>query len=197
MIIDIEMEKNRTLTTEQVTMILDFAIEAAEDNGFINSYIFQRALHVFAAMILLPERKEEISAIIGNDVDIRLAWDALLQDGTIEQLIDKFANDMNYLGNIAEDWYKEYCEYAHSARGLLGIFTAFSQDAAQEAIARLKEVANSDFSSIVEIAENWGLNRNNSQNLDTMHQHLQDLNDGVIEPSENMPNFKVISNEEG
>ena len=33
MITDLQQEMNRTLTTEQVTMILDFSIQAAEDNG--------------------------------------------------------------------------------------------------------------------------------------------------------------------
>lgn len=192
MITDLQQEMNRTLTTEQVTMILDFSIQAAEDNGFISSYIFQRAMYVFAAIILYPDRKEEISELIGADNDIRLIWDVLIKDGTAAKMNEEFANDMIYLGNVGEDWYKEYVNYAHSLRGVLSVFTNFSKGAAQEAIERLKEVSNSDFPEIIKIAKEWGLGRNEEEDS-SMHQYLQDLNDGEVEPSENMPNFKVIS----
>lgn len=197
MITTLEEELNRTLTTEQITMILDFSIQAAEDNGFISSFIFQRALYVFAAIILYPDRKEEISNLIGNDNDIRLIWDVLVKDGTAERMNKEFAADMDYLGNVGEDWYNEYVDYAHSARGLLGIFNNFSGEVAQEALSSLKEISNSGFSDIVEIAKNWGSDRLMQDNPNTMHEYLQGLNDGTIKPSENMPNFKVLPKEEG
>lgn len=196
MITNLEEEMNRTLTTEQITMILDFAIQAAEDNGFINRYIFQRAMYVFAAIIIFADRKDEISSLVGNDNDIRLAWDALLQDGTIKKMNDEYSNDMNYLGNVGEDWFNDYCEYAHSARGILAVFSDFSGNIVEAAFQRLSEVSGSEFGDIARIAEAWGLNRGlDNEAKSTLHQHLRDLNNGTVEPPENMPNFKVIPKE--
>ena len=196
MITNLEEEMNRTLTTEQVTMILDFAIQAAEDNGFINRYIFQRAMYVFAAIVIFADRKDEISNLVGNDNDIRLAWDALLQDGTIQKMNDEYVNDMNYLGNVGEDWFNDYCEYAHSARGILAVFSDFSGDIVEAAFQRLSEVSGSEFGDIARIAEAWGLNRGlDNEGKSTLHQHLRDLNDGTVKPPESMPNFKVIPKE--
>ena len=153
MIKDLEREMNRTLTTEQVTMILDFAIQAAEDNGFVNRYIYQRAMYVFAAIVLFEDRKDEISELIGSDSDIRLAWDMLLQDGTIEVMNKQYDNDMEYLGNVGADWYEDYCAYAHSARGVLGAFSDFSGDIVQAAFQKLSEISNSEFGDVARIAE--------------------------------------------
>lgn len=193
MITSLEEELNRTLTTEQVTMILDFAIQAAEDNGFISSFIFQRALYVFAAIILYPDRKEEISNLIGNDNDIRLIWDVLVKDGTAEKMNKDFAADMNYLGNVGEDWYNEYVAYAHSARGILAAVSDLSGSIVGEAFERLQETVGSEYGDIMKIADAWGLNRPlSNEDKSTMHQHLLNLNRGIEKPSENMPNFKLI-----
>lgn len=193
MITDLQQEMNRTLTTEQVTMILDFSIQAAEDNGFISSYIFQRAMYVFAAIILYPDRKEEISELIGADNDIRLIWDVLIKDGTAAKMNEEFANDMVYLGNVGEDWYKEYVNYAHSARGILAAVNDFSGDIVSAAVKKLKEVEDSNLTDVIDIAKAWGMNRDFGENIDeNLHEYLQDLNDGTITPPESMPNFKPI-----
>ena len=194
MITDLQQEMNRTLTTEQVTMILDFSIQAAEDNGFISSYIFQRAMYVFAAIILYPDRKEEISELIGADNDIRLIWDVLIKDGTAAKMNEEFKNDMIYLGNVGEDWYKEYVAYAHSARGILSVVSDFSGDIVNAAAKKLQETVGSEYGNLMKIADTWGLNRAlNTEENSTMHEYLSKLNEGVEPPSENMPNFKLIS----
>lgn len=194
MITSLEEELNRTLTTEQVTMILDFAIQAAEDNGFISSFIFQRALYVFAAIILYPDRKEEISNLIGNDNDIRLIWDVLVKDGTAEKMNKDFAADMNYLGNVGEDWYNEYVAYAHSARGILSIVNDMSGSIVNAAVSRLQEVGDSNFADITKIAKKWGLDNKliDGGASDNIHQYLDDLNSGKIDPPESMPNLTLI-----
>ena len=193
MITDLQQEMNRTLTTEQVTMILDFSIQAAEDNGFISSYIFQRAMYVFAAIILYPDRKEEISELIGADNDIRLIWDVLIKDGTAAKMNEEFANDMIYLGNVGEDWYREYVAYAHSARGILATVSNFSSSIVDVAASKLKEVGDSSLADVINIAKTWGMDRDLGEtDQELLHQHLQDLNDGKIAPPESMPNFKPI-----
>ena len=193
MILDLQEEMNRTLTTEQVTMILEYAIQAAEDDGFINRYIYQRAMYVLAAIVLYPDRGEEIGNLIGANDDVRLAWDALLQDGTIEDMTKNFESDIDYLTNVGEDWYNDYCDYAHSARGILSIFNSFSGSILEEAYKQLQQVSNSEFIDIPKIAEDWGMNRGLDTPKDhTLHQFLEGVNGGAIEVPGGMPNFKLI-----
>lgn len=195
MITDLETELNRTLTTEQVTMILDFAIQTAEDRGFVNRYIYQRAIYVFAAVVLFPERKEEITNIIGSDYDIRLAWDALLKDGTIKKMTDDFSNDLEYLGNVAEDWFEDYSDYVHSARGILAMVNEFSGNIVEAAVERLQGVADSNIGDVLKIAESWGLNRNiDEQN--SLGEFLEGVNSGQIPVPDSMPNFTLLPKDE-
>ena len=123
---DIEYEKNKKLTTEQVAMILDLAAQAASDGGFVSSYIFYRAAYVFAAQVLYPAKKDAIASTIGNGYDIRLAFDLLVQDGTLEDMQTKYKTDLEELDKNAEIWCQEVADYQQSANGDVKIIQDFA-----------------------------------------------------------------------
>ena len=154
--IDLEYEKNRNLTTEQICIIVDFAIQAANDGGFLNSFIFERALCVFAAQILFPDKKDDIASSIGQGYDIRLAFDLLVKDGTIEKLQKDYAADMQHLQEAGQIWFEEVETYEHSARGLLDTITTLSGDIVQSAVQQLQQAASGDAQLIQEFADKWG-----------------------------------------
>lgn len=156
---DIEYEKNKKLSTEQVSMILDLAAQAASDGGFISSYIFYRAVYVFAAQVLYPEKKDTIASTIGVGYDIRLAFDLLVQDGTIEDMQATYEADMKKLDSTAEVWYYEVSDYQQSARGLVDSITTLSGDIVKSATEQLQQVANGDVKIIQEFANRWGFDR--------------------------------------
>lgn len=157
--IDFEFEKNRTLTTEQIAMILDLSAQAASDGGFVSSYIFERAVMVFAAQILYPEQKEEIAAMIGNGYDIRLAFDTLLSSGLLEEMNEKFAYDMQMLKEEGWTWLEEVKEFQQSARGILDSINTLSGDIVQSAVQQLQKVASGDVKVIEDFANRWGFDR--------------------------------------
>lgn len=157
--IDLELEKSRTLTTEQITMILDLAAQAASDGGFVVTYIFERALMVFAAQVLYPEKKEELAAMIGNGYDIRLAFDAIVSNGLLEQMIDEYRTDLDILFSEGEIWLKEVKDFQQSARGILDSINTLSGDIVQAATQKLQEVAAGDVSIVQEFANRWGFDR--------------------------------------
>lgn len=156
--IDLEYEKNRNLTTEQICIIVDFAIQAANDGGFLNSFIFERALCVFAAQILFPDKKDDIASSIGQGYDIRLAFDLLVKDGTVEKLQKDYAADMQHLQEAGQIWFEEVETYEHSARGLLDTINTLSGDIVQSAVQQLQKVASGDAQVVQDFANKWGFN---------------------------------------
>lgn len=156
--IDLEYEKTKHLTTEQRSMILDFASQAASDGGLIHYFIFERAIYVFAAQVLYPEKKEIISEAIGKGYDIRLAFDKIVEDGIAEDMNDKYKQDVDSLLDEGKSWCKECYDYEHSARGLLDTATAYSGDIVKAAAERLQEAASGDVQVVERFAKNWGFN---------------------------------------
>ena len=156
---DIEYEKSKKISTEQMSMILDMAAQAANDGGFISSYIFPRAAYVFAAQVLYPEKKEVIASSIGQGYDIRLAFDLLAKDGTLEDMQTTYAKDMEELDFNAGNWYDDVSKYQQSARGLVDSITTLSGDIVKSATEQLQQVANGDVKVIQEFANRWGFDR--------------------------------------
>ena len=177
---DIEYEKNKKISTEQMSMILDMAAQAASDGGFISSYIFPRAAYVFAAQILYPEKKETIASSIGQGYDIRLAFDLLAQDGTLEDMQTTYAKDMEELDFNAGNWYEDVSKYQQSARGLVDSITTLSGDIVKSATEQLQQVANGDVKVIQEFANRWGFDRPTSGE------------DNAIDPKDIQKSFQVI-----
>lgn len=154
-----EEEMAKKLTSQDMYDIIHFAAQSAEDNGFVNQFVFERALYAYAAIILYPDRKEEIGRIVSDN--ILDAWDALLADGTIADMNENFAVDMDALGRIGSVWLDDYIKYLQSARGILSSFQEFSGDIIQTAVEKFKTVSDEvGANQVLEIANNWGMNNN-------------------------------------
>lgn len=154
-----ETETAKKLTSQDTYDIIHFAAQSAEDNGFVNQFVFERALYAYAAIILYPDRKEEIGRMVSNN--ILDAWDALLADGTIEDMNKNFAVDMDALGRICSVWLDDYIKYLQSARGILSSFQEFSGEIIQTAVEKFKTVSDEvGANQVLEIANNWGMNNN-------------------------------------
>lgn len=157
--IDLEYEKKRNLTTKQICQIEDFAAQAANDNGFFNSFVFERALVVFSAQMLFEEKRDQIASAIGNGYDISLAFDMLVEDGTVEKLVQEYGEDLAHIQMVGEKWFKEAETFEHSARGLLNSVTTLSGDIVKSAAQQLQKAASGDAKVVEEFARNWGLDR--------------------------------------
>lgn len=154
----VKNEKDIRLTMEQVCIIEDFAAQAANDGGFMNSYVFERALLVFAAIVLYPDRKDEINSMIGEGYDIRLAYQTLLESGLLEEMSKDYEGELEYLVTIGETWFQEVKEFEQSARGLLNTISDLSGDIVSQAASKLQAVASGDVKFVEEFADKWGLN---------------------------------------
>ena len=152
-----ETETAKKLTSQDMYDIIHFAAQSAEDNGFVNQFIFERALYAYAAIILYPDRKEELGRMVSNN--ILDAWDALLDDGTIADMNENFAVDMDALGRIGSVWLDDYIKYLQSMRGVFSVFQNFSGDIVESTVNRFKDAFNeSDAQTVLDIADKWGMN---------------------------------------
>ena len=152
-----ETETAKKLTSQDMYDIIHFAAQSAEDNGFVNQFVFERALYAYAAIILYPDRKEELGRIVSDN--ILDAWDALLTDGTIADMNENFAVDMDALGRIGSVWLDDYIKYLQSMRGVFSVFQNFSGDIVESTVNRFKDAfSESDAQAVLDIADKWGMN---------------------------------------
>ena len=151
------LETTRKLTSQDIYDIIHFSAQSAEDNGFVNQYVFERALYAYAAIILYPDRKEEIGRMVSNN--ILDAWDALVSDGTTSDMEKNFSSDIKILGEVGSVWLDDYIKYLQSARGIFSTFQTFSGDIVESTVNRFKDTFNeSDAKTVLEIADKWGMN---------------------------------------
>lgn len=151
------LETTRKLTSQDMYDIIHFSAQSAEDNGFVNQYVFERALYAYAAIILYPDRKEEISRMVSNN--ILDAWDALVSDGTMLDMEKNFSSDLKILGEVGSVWLDDYIKYLQSARGIFSTFQTFSGDIVESTVNRFKDAFNeNDAKTVLEIADKWGMN---------------------------------------
>lgn len=151
------LETTRKLTSQDIYDIIHFSAQSAEDNGFVNQYVFERALYAYAAIILYSDRKEEIGRMVSNN--ILDAWDALVSDGTFLDMENNFSSDLKILGEVGSVWLDDYIKYLQSARGIFSTFQTFSGDIVESTVNRFKDAFNeNDAKTVLEIADKWGMN---------------------------------------
>lgn len=164
--INLDYEKEKKLSTQDICDILTFAIDNSQSQqGFVNSFVFNRAIYLYAAIILYPDRKEEIaSAISENLFD---AWDALVEDSTIEKMLNEFEQDLDNLCDIGERWFKDYIDYAHSIQAALSELQLFSGDFLNKMSSNFsQQIIDSGVPQVFDIAEKWGMGNSLDENVE-------------------------------
>lgn len=156
--IDISFEKERSVKTQDMYDIISFAIESANEGGFINTFVLERAIYVYTALILNDEKREEIQK--KNAISPLAAWDFIVEEGIVEELAENHAALLEQLAKYAVVWAEDRMEYEHSVRGLLDTIQTVSGDIVENMRKSLSEtVENGDVKEVLKIADDWGLNR--------------------------------------
>ena len=157
MSLDINKEKTSALSSAAQFDIINFSIQAAEENGFLNSFIFERALYCFAAIVLNDDRKDAISSLVAKGVIE--AWEQLVEDGTMDELVANYAEALDDLSENAQRWFEEYNKYTISARGLLNNIQELSGSIVQNAANQLRDASTeTGILDVLKIADEWGMN---------------------------------------
>ncbi len=153
-------DKAVCLTTKQVESIFDFAAQAAEDNGLMSHYVFRRAILVFAASVLYPDKADEIASNVGPQYDISAIYDKLNEEGFVETMYAEHQDEIDYLLTLGEEWFDDTQSYVHSARGLLDSLNAMSGDIVKSAYEKLQAAVQAeDVKDVLRIGEALGVSR--------------------------------------
>lgn len=156
--INLAQEESYKLSAKDRYDILSFAIEAADDGGFVSSFVFERAMYLYAAIILNENRADDIrEKITQNLIE---AWDYAVQEKIIQEMLESYKDDLDQLAEEGWSWFEEYNNYILSARGVLSFAQEFSGDIVSSAAAVLKNtMKESGAENIINIADEWGMNR--------------------------------------
>lgn len=153
--LNLREEKECKISSQQRYDIINFALEAANEGGFVNQFVFERALYLYAAIALLDDTEELKFETLNNPL---ISWDKSVNDGTIETLIQEYGKDLNYLAEDAASVVEDYAEYQVSVRALLTTMQGVTGDLMKTTAEEYEKFAKEhDLAKIIDLADNWGM----------------------------------------
>lgn len=156
--INIEEVLNCPFTSQEIYDMINSCLEEAEDNGFLNQFVFERAL-VCHEVLLLIEDLDDIDGPMVAENPLT-AFDHFLEMGYIQNLIKNYAATVNYIGKIAAQYFEDYEKYLLSVGGVLNKAEIFSSEVLQNMAGQMNDLTkNGDIQETLKIANEWGMNR--------------------------------------
>ena len=156
--INIEEVLNCPLTSQEIYDMINSCLEEAEDNGFLNQFVFERAL-VCHEVLLLIEDLDDIDGPMVAENPLT-AFDHFLEMGYIQNLIKNHAATVSYIGKIAAQYFEDYEKYLLSIGGVLNKAEIFSSEVLQNMAGQMNDLTkNGDIQETLKIANEWGMNR--------------------------------------
>ena len=163
-------DKDNPFSSNDMYQIMANAIISASVDGYINSFIYERALFVYAAGFLYPEKLDEISEAVdgGNILD---TWDYLLKEGIIEDMADNYKRYLDDLADCAQIWYTENNQYDASFKGLIDVLSTLTSQLVNTNANALSDVINQEnVQTVLQISDKWGMNNG----IDNTKQELKE-----------------------
>ena len=156
--INIEEILNCSLTSQEIYDMINYCLEEAEDNGFLNQFVFERAL-VCHEVLLLIEDLDDIDGPMVAENPLT-AFDHFLEMGYIQNLIKNHTATVDYIGKIAAQYFEDYEKYLLSIGGVLNKAEIFSSEVLQNMAGQMNNLTkNGDIQETLKIANEWGMNR--------------------------------------
>lgn len=155
---NIDKEKAYKLSSQERYDIISHAMDIAEDDGFINQFVFIRSLYVFAARVLYPEILEQIDEdlVTGSPM---VAWDRMLEDDIVDTMIKDYNDELNALAEEGRIWLEDFMTYRNSARGIVDVLQVFTNSIADNMGQSLEMLKNDvDVQAALDIADKYGMN---------------------------------------
>lgn len=158
MIVNIETEKNLTVTSEEVNTIVASAINEADNNGFVNRFVFSRAMWVYLYLMLLEDAdaKKALKKRINKEGVLNL-WDSLVKDGSIGNMLATHEEDVNFVAEVANEMYDSYVQFNQSIRGTIVNIQELGSEMIQSAMGSMnKMLADGKYAEVMNIAQQLG-----------------------------------------
>jgi hypothetical protein len=149
--INIEEVLNCPLTSQEIYDMINSCLEEAEDNGFLNQFVFERAL-VCHEVLLLIEDLDDIDGPMVAENPLT-AFDHFLEMGYIQNLVKNHAATVDYIGKVAAQYFADYEKYLLSVGGVLNKAEIFSSEILQNMAGQMNDLTkNGDIQETLKIA---------------------------------------------
>ena len=149
--INIEEVLNCPLTSQEIYDMINSCLEEAEDNGFLNQFVFERAL-VCHEVLLLIEDLDDIDGPMVAENPLT-AFDHFLEMGYVQNLVKNHTATVNYIGKVAAQYFEDYEKYLLSIGGVLNKAEIFSSEVLQNMAGQMNNLTkNGDIQETLKIA---------------------------------------------
>lgn len=157
--IDMELEKQSTLTAKDMNDLLAFAIGESENDGFVNRYVFERAMYTYLYLLLVEcDEQEKVRNSI-NENGVLVVWQELVGTGKIEQMAQDHPTELALAERASSDVFDDYSAYSKSIRASFANIQSASNSIMENAAKQMSQMLSSDqYKDIMDIAEKWGMN---------------------------------------
>ena len=157
--IDMELEKQSTLTAKDINDLLAFAIGESENDGFVNRYVFERAMYTYLYLLLAEGDEQEKVRNSINENGALVVWQELVGTGKIEQMAQDHQTEITLAERAGTDVFDDYNGYSRSIRASFANIQSVSSNVMENAAKQMSQMLSSDqYKDIMDIAEKWGMN---------------------------------------
>nr|DAL50594.1 MAG TPA_asm: hypothetical protein [Caudoviricetes sp.] len=157
--IDMELEKQSTLTAKDINDLLAFAIGESENDGFVNRYVFERAMYTYLYLLLAEGDEQEKVRNSINENGVLVVWQELVGTGKIEQMAQDHQTEIALAERAGADVFDDYNGYSRSIRASFANIQSASNSIMENAAKQMSQMLSSDqYKDIMDIAEKWGMN---------------------------------------
>ena len=157
--IDMELEKQSTLTAKDMNDLLAFSIGESENDGFVNRYVFERAMYTYLYLLLAEGDEQEKVRNSINENGVLVVWQELVGTGKIEQMAQDHQTEITLVERAGAGVFDDYNAYSKSIRASFANIQSVSSNVMENAAKQMSQMLSSDqYKDIMDIAEKWGMN---------------------------------------
>lgn len=145
------------LSSLQTNSVVSMAVGDAEVHGFVDPFVFERAVAVYGAILFMEEDKAGETRAKIEESGILAAYDTLVEDGTLSSIYEAHGDAFNVLMDDAEATYDAYVKYAQSIRGAVDSLQDYGQGIIDEAMKKMTSMLESPaYKQVMEKAQELG-----------------------------------------
>jgi hypothetical protein len=149
--INIEEVLNCPLTSQEIYDMINSCLEEAEDNGFLNQFVFERALVCHEVLLLIEDLDDIDGPMVAENPLV--AFDHFLEMGYIQNLVKNHADTVDYIGKVAAQYFEDSEKYLLSIGGVLNKAEIFSSEVLQNMAGQMNDLTkNGDLQETLKIA---------------------------------------------
>lgn len=152
-----EQERSCKLEPQKVYDVVAMTVDAANDEGFINPYILDRALVEFFVTAISDDLNDKYFERLAHG-EINGVWKDMLKDDTVFSTLDDESASFEFVCNVAADWCDAYKEYLSSPACVVNAIQKITSDMSNAMNGTINNaLTDENINEVMKIATDWGM----------------------------------------